>query len=117
MLFEVTLAFEKMWTLTVVQSNLIEKNRVFFQVRRLLGKVDEMKNQRGMLAEKFRQEVMEDDITKKLVVHEGKEMAEIFDIELQKHEATRKLVKQNMAAQKNILQAMTEVRSSAQSST
>ena len=62
-----------------------------------------------MLAEKFRQEVMEDDITKKLVVHEGKEMAEIFDIELQKHEATRKLVKQNMAAQKNILQAMTEV--------
>ena len=68
-----------------------------------------MKNQRGMLAEKFRQEVMEDDITKKLVVHEGKEMAEIFDIELQKHEATRKLVKQNMAAQKNILQAMTEV--------
>ena len=68
-----------------------------------------MKDQRGMLAEKFRQEVMEDDITKKLVVHEGKEMAEIFDIELQKHEATRKLVKQNMAAQKNILQAMTEV--------
>ena len=68
-----------------------------------------MKDQRGMLAEKFRQEVMEDDITKKLVVHEGKEMAEIFDIELQKHEATKKLVKQNMAAQKNILQAMTEV--------
>ena len=52
---------------------------------------------------------MDDDITKKLVVHKGKEMDEIFDLELKKHEATRKVIRQNLAAQKNILQAMTEV--------
>ena len=68
-----------------------------------------MKSQRNMLAEKFRSEVMDDDITKKLVVHKGKEMDEIFDLELKKHEATRKVIRQNLAAQKNILQAMTEV--------
>ena len=70
-----------------------------------MGKVDEMKAQRSMLAERFRAEVMEDDITKKLVGHKDKAIDEVFEIELKKHEATRKLIRQNLAAQRNILQA------------
>ena len=68
-----------------------------------------MRTQRSMLWEQFRQEVMADDITKKLVLHKDKEMPEIFEIELKKHEQNRKIIEQNLAAQGNILQALTEV--------
>ena len=68
-----------------------------------------MKKQRAMLAEKFRAEVLDDDITKKLVVHKDKELDEVFSIELKKHEASKKVIQQNLAAQANILQALTEI--------
>ncbi len=79
------------------------------EVQRILKKVDEMRNQRAMLWEQFRQEMLADDITKKLVVHKDKEMSEIFAIELKKHEQKRKIIEQNLAAQVNILQALTEI--------
>jgi len=79
------------------------------EVRRILAKVEEMKDQRKSLTEKFRQDVLEDDITKKLVIHKDKEMDEIFEIELKKHEQAKKIIQQNLAAQANIFQALTEV--------
>jgi hypothetical protein len=41
-------------------------------------------------------------------LHKDKEIDEVFKIELQKHEAKRKIIGQNLLAQDNILQALTE---------
>lgn len=82
---------------------------VGFQLKKMLRKVDEMKTQREMLVEQLRQEVMDDDITKKLVVHKDKELSEIFELEIQKHTKSLKVIHQNLAAQDNILDALTDV--------
>ena len=79
------------------------------EVRRILSKVEEMRDQRTKLQEDFREQVMNDDITKKLVVHKDKGMPEIFEIELKKHEPSRKILRQNLLAQENILKALTEI--------
>ena len=79
------------------------------EVRRILSKVDEMKLQRLTLEESFRRQVMEDDITKKLVLHKDKQLPEIFEIELQKHDQAKKVLMQNLLAQANIKKALTEV--------
>ena len=79
------------------------------EVRRILSKVEEMKEQRLKLEESFRRQLMEDDITKKLVLHKDKQMPEIFEIELQKHEQAKKVITQNLLAQANIMKALTEV--------
>ncbi len=42
------------------------------------------------------------------VLHKDKEIEEVFQIELKKHEAKRKIISQNLLAQDNILQALTE---------
>ena len=86
-----------------------ESEANIIEMRRILSKVDEMKEQRQMLSDKFRADVLEDDITKKLVVHEGKEMSEIFEIELKKHDQAKAIIQQNLLAQINIMQALTEV--------
>ena len=79
------------------------------EVRRILSKVEEMKQQRSKLEQDFRRQVLEDDITKKLVLHKDKEMPEIFEIELQKHDQAMKVLRQNLLAQANIMKALTEV--------
>ena len=42
------------------------------------------------------------------VLHKDKELSEVFRLELQKHDAKRKIIGQNLLAQENILQALTE---------
>jgi hypothetical protein len=74
----------------------------------MIKKVNEMRSQRMQLCEEFRQDIFNDDITKKLVQYKDKEMSEIFSLELKKHDTKRKIIEQNLIAQTNILQALTE---------
>ena len=68
-----------------------------------------MKTQRSSFMEVLRDRILNDDITKKLVLHKNKEMPEIFKSELTKHEDTVKIIEQNLKAQENIVRAMTEI--------
>ena len=68
-----------------------------------------MKTQRSTFMENLRDKILNDDITKKLVLHKNKEMPEIFKSELTKHEDTVKIIEQNLKAQENIVKAMTEI--------
>ena len=49
-----------------------------------------------------------DDITQKIVVHETGNDSELFAKELQKHDETVAVLRQNLEAQKNITMALTE---------
>ena len=79
------------------------------EVRRILLKVEEMKEQRKTLESSLRNDLMEDDITKKLVLHKDKQLPEIFEIEMKKHDQASKLLRTNLSAQSNIVKALTEV--------
>ena len=79
------------------------------EVRRILLKVEEMKEQRLNLESSYRRQLMEDDITKKLVLHKDKQLPEIFEIEIKKHDKLSKLLRTNLSAQSNIIKALTEV--------
>ena len=79
------------------------------EFQRIVKKVEEMKNQRQMLLDELREDILNDDITKKLVIHKENEMPKLFDAELTKHSTKIKFLEQNMKAQANIIQALTEV--------
>ena len=79
------------------------------EFQRIIKKVEEMKNQRLLLMDQIRDDILNDDITKKLVLHKNKEMPEIFNAELTKHDAKKKYLEQNLTAQDNIIKAMTEI--------
>ncbi|XP_064646276.1 tyrosine-protein phosphatase non-receptor type 23-like [Lineus longissimus] len=74
----------------------------------LLGKIDEMKNQRLMLNEQLRKAIQDDDITKILVTRGDTNQEEFFKEQIQKHDQTVTYIHQNLAAQDNILRALTE---------
>ena len=79
------------------------------EFQRIIGKVDEMKKQRSQLLDRIRADILSDDITKKLVLHKDKDMPEMFKAELKKHDTNIKYLEQNLAAQGNIIKAITEV--------
>ncbi|XP_036357587.1 tyrosine-protein phosphatase non-receptor type 23 isoform X2 [Octopus sinensis] len=83
-----------------------EEEAVQKELKKLLAKVDEMKSQRVMLEEQFRTKLQEDDITNVLVTQEANKQ-EIFEEQLKKHDKTINLIEQNLAAQENILRALT----------
>ena len=62
-----------------------------------------MKQQRSRFMDELRENMLSDDITKKLVLHKNKEMPEIFTSELTKHENEIKILEQNLKAQDNII--------------
>ena len=55
-------------------------------MRRLAGKVDEMRNQRSQLERQLRDSIHSDDITKQLVVKQDQDLDVVFQEELKKHE-------------------------------
>ena len=79
------------------------------EFQRLIKKIDEMKKQRENLLDKVRSEMLSDDITKKLVLYKDKEMPEVFDSELKKHDQNKGYLEQNLLAQANIIKAITEL--------
>lgn len=77
-------------------------------LRKMLDKVDEMKRQRMALCEALRIDLENDEITTKILAEKDFNLTVLFDNELRKHEKSLTLIEMNMAAQENILKALTE---------
>jgi tyrosine-protein phosphatase non-receptor type 23 len=77
-------------------------------MRRIIAKVEEMRGQRAQLEGELRAAVQADDITEGLARHGNTDQEKVFQQELQKHDQTVTYIRQNIHAQQNITQAMTE---------
>ncbi|XP_028837259.1 tyrosine-protein phosphatase non-receptor type 23 [Denticeps clupeoides] len=77
-------------------------------MKRILGKVQEMQDQRSSLEKQLRELIQQDDITAALVTTERADMKRIFEEQLKKYEQVKVYIDQNLAAQENILKALTE---------
>ncbi|KAJ4922379.1 hypothetical protein JOQ06_014216, partial [Pogonophryne albipinna] len=77
-------------------------------MKRILGKVHEMREQRGSLEKQLRDLIQQDDITSTLVTTERADMRRTFEDQLKKYEQVKVYLDQNLAAQENILKALTE---------
>lgn len=88
--------------------NTPEDEAAIKELQHLIDKVDEMKKQRATLAAQLRESVCQDDITRQLVTRTGESLETIFSQEMQKHQKYVTIIEQNLAAQENILKALTE---------
>uniref|UniRef100_A0A8D3CTA9 Tyrosine-protein phosphatase non-receptor type 23 n=1 Tax=Scophthalmus maximus TaxID=52904 RepID=A0A8D3CTA9_SCOMX len=77
-------------------------------MKRILGKVQEMREQRSSLEKQLRDLIQQDDITSTLVTTDRADMKRIFEDQLKKYEQVKVYIEQNLAAQENILKALTE---------
>uniref|UniRef100_A0A4W4F6M3 Tyrosine-protein phosphatase non-receptor type 23 n=1 Tax=Electrophorus electricus TaxID=8005 RepID=A0A4W4F6M3_ELEEL len=77
-------------------------------MKRILSKVQEMKDQRSSLEKQLRELIQQDDITAALVTTERADMKRLFMEQLKKYEQVKMYIDQNLAAQENILKALTE---------
>ncbi|TSK20078.1 Tyrosine-protein phosphatase non-receptor type 23 [Bagarius yarrelli] len=77
-------------------------------MKRILGKVQEMKDQRNSLEKQLRELIQQDDITAALVTTERADMKRLFEEQLKKYEQVKVYIDQNLAAQENILKALTD---------
>ncbi|XP_062395532.1 tyrosine-protein phosphatase non-receptor type 23 isoform X2 [Sardina pilchardus] len=77
-------------------------------IKRILGKVQEMRDQRGSLEKQLRDLIQQDDITTALVTTERAEMKRLFEEQLKKYDQVKLYIDQNLSAQENILKALTE---------
>uniref|UniRef100_A0A6P4E8D9 Tyrosine-protein phosphatase non-receptor type 23 n=1 Tax=Drosophila rhopaloa TaxID=1041015 RepID=A0A6P4E8D9_DRORH len=90
-------------------SSELNTTEIFRDVKLILNKVNEMKAQRAQFHADLRIAINEDDITGKVIAHGGQEgLQALFATELGKHDKITELLDQNMVAQANILQALTE---------
>jgi len=90
-------------------SSELNTTEIFRDVKLILNKVNEMKAQRAQFHADLRIAINEDDITGKVIAHGGQEgLQALFSTELAKHDKITELLDQNMVAQANILQALTE---------
>lgn len=90
-------------------SSELNTTEIFRDVKLILNKVNEMKAQRAQFHADLRIAINEDDITGKVIAHGGQEgLQALFATELGKHDKITELLDQNMVAQGNILQALTE---------
>ncbi|GFO05598.1 tyrosine-protein phosphatase non-receptor type 23, partial [Plakobranchus ocellatus] len=85
-----------------------EDDNVVSEVRRLMQKVSEMKEQRKALLEQFRGQIHGDDITSVLLTQDKTNKEAVFAEQLKKHDQLVGYIKQNLAAQDNILRALTD---------
>ncbi|XP_055781863.1 tyrosine-protein phosphatase non-receptor type 23-like [Salvelinus fontinalis] len=77
-------------------------------MKRILGKVQEMRDQRSTLEKQLRDLIQQDDITSSLVTTERTDMKRLFEEQLKKYEQVKVYIDQNLSAQENILKALTE---------
>ncbi|KAK7886461.1 hypothetical protein WMY93_026082 [Mugilogobius chulae] len=77
-------------------------------MKRILGKVQEMRDQRSSFEKQLRELIQQDDITSTLVTTERADMKRVFEEQLKKYEQLKVYIDQNLAAQDNILKALTE---------
>ncbi|XP_003700623.2 tyrosine-protein phosphatase non-receptor type protein myopic isoform X1 [Megachile rotundata] len=80
------------------------------ELKRILNKVDEMRRQRNELHTKLRDSVAQDDLTRLLVTatSDSGPLDRLFADQLSKHQTLVTLIDQNLAAQDNILAALTD---------
>ncbi|VDN07513.1 unnamed protein product [Thelazia callipaeda] len=77
-------------------------------LKKILDKADEMSVQRRNLLLKLNDDLLNDDITAKCLVEKNEDNSELYEKELKKHESTASLIDLNLAAQTNILNALTD---------
>ncbi|KAI1703561.1 BRO1-like domain-containing protein [Ditylenchus destructor] len=77
-------------------------------LRRILSKVDEMRQQRSKFIQTISEDLERDEIDRKALAERDLDPARLFERELKKHTKIVDLIKQNLSAQDNILKALTE---------
>ncbi|XP_075779125.1 tyrosine-protein phosphatase non-receptor type 23 isoform X3 [Pelodiscus sinensis] len=88
---------------------LTEDDRQVLQtLKRVLCKVQEMKDQRLSLEQQLREMIQKDDITTSLVTADRSEMKKLFEEQLKKYDQLKVYLEQNLAAQENVLKALTD---------
>ncbi|XP_051879944.1 tyrosine-protein phosphatase non-receptor type 23 [Pristis pectinata] len=85
-----------------------EEKATLQNMKRILLKVEEMRDQRSSLLQQLRDAIQKDDITTTLVTTDHSEMKKLFEEQLKKYDQLRVYIDQNLAAQENILKALTD---------
>ncbi|NXS31768.1 PTN23 phosphatase, partial [Pomatostomus ruficeps] len=89
--------------------NLSEEDKQVLQnLKRILAKVQEMRDQRMSLEQQLREMIQKDDITTSLVTTDRSEMKKLFEEQLKKYDQLKVYLEQNLAAQENVLKALTD---------
>uniref|UniRef100_A0A915PT48 BRO1 domain-containing protein n=1 Tax=Setaria digitata TaxID=48799 RepID=A0A915PT48_9BILA len=77
-------------------------------LKKMLDKANEMSTQRRNLLSKLNEDLLNDDITAKCLAEKNEDNWGLYESELKKHEETTTLINLNLAAQDNILSALTD---------
>ncbi|XP_053913203.1 tyrosine-protein phosphatase non-receptor type 23 isoform X2 [Cuculus canorus] len=85
-----------------------DDKQVLQNLKRILAKVQEMRDQRMSLEQQLREMIQKDDITTSLVTTDRSEMKNLFEEQLKKYDQLKVYLEQNLAAQENILKALTD---------
>ncbi|NXB50299.1 PTN23 phosphatase, partial [Leucopsar rothschildi] len=83
-------------------------SEVLQNLKRILAKVQEMRDQRMSLEQQLREMIQKDDITSSLVTTDRSEMKKLFEEQLKKYDQLKVYLEQNLAAQENVLKALTD---------
>ncbi|EJW85105.1 hypothetical protein WUBG_03985 [Wuchereria bancrofti] len=81
-------------------------------LKKMLDKANEMSTQRRNLLSKLNEDLLNDDITAKCLAEKNEDNWGLYENELKKHEETATLIRMNLAAQNNILAALTDANAS-----
>ncbi|XP_064018521.1 tyrosine-protein phosphatase non-receptor type 23 isoform X2 [Pogoniulus pusillus] len=94
---------------TLPSPSLTEDDKQVLQnLKRILAKVQEMRDQRTSLEQQLREMIQKDDITSSLVTADRSEMKKLFEEQLKKYDQIKVYLEQNLAAQENVLKALTD---------
>ncbi|NWT06854.1 PTN23 phosphatase, partial [Mionectes macconnelli] len=85
-----------------------DDKQVLQNLKRILAKVQEMRDQRMSLEQQLREMIQKDDITTSLVTTDRSEMKKLFEEQLRKYDQLKVYLEQNLAAQENVLKALTD---------
>ncbi|NXK98407.1 PTN23 phosphatase, partial [Formicarius rufipectus] len=85
-----------------------DDKQVLQNLKRILAKVQEMRDQRLSLEQQLREMIQKDDITTSLVTTDRSEMKKLFEEQLRKYDQLKVYLEQNLAAQENVLKALTD---------
>ncbi|XP_054027442.1 LOW QUALITY PROTEIN: tyrosine-protein phosphatase non-receptor type 23 [Dryobates pubescens] len=85
-----------------------DDKQVLQNLKRILAKVQEMREQRATLEQQLREMIQKDDITTALVTADRSEMKKLFEEQLKKYDQLKVYLEQNLAAQENVLKALTD---------
>ncbi|XP_049883447.1 tyrosine-protein phosphatase non-receptor type 23 [Pectinophora gossypiella] len=82
---------------------------IMMEMRRVVGRAREMQAQRDALIQQLREDVANDDITPQLLARSNEPKEDIFKEELEKYTPKVKIIGQNLTAQENIINRLTQL--------